>query len=92
MSHWTEGITELNGSVEGLDLFVRERLQEIQDEKVSIAIGEAQSSSSAAGEDVMADALRSVFESMDHIKSYWKLLEIYEMPGPFNPAIFPSDT
>lgn len=91
LSHWTESIVELNESVEGLDLFVRERLQEIQDEKVSVAIAEAQSSSSAAGEDGMIDGLQSIFESMEHIKPYWKSLEIYEMPGPFNPAIFPSD-
>jgi len=48
------------------------------------------SSAPPAGEDEFEASLRDVFDSTDHIKPYWKPLEIYEMPGPFNLALFPN--
>lgn len=91
LSHWTESNADLNASDEGLNPFIQERLREIRDKKVATAIAEAQLSSDAAGEDAMLDGVRAIFETTEHIKPYWKTLEIYEMPGPFNLTIFPKD-
>ncbi len=90
ISHWTQDRTDLGSSDDRLEPFVLERLRELRDEKVSAAISDVQSSAPPAGEDELAEGFQTVFESTDHIKPYWKPLEIYEMPGPFNPAIFPD--
>ena len=90
ISHWTEERSDLGGSDDGLEPFVLERLREIRDEKVAAAIADVHSSAPPAGEDELEAGLRDVFDSTDHIKPYWKPIEIYEMPGPFNLALFPN--
>ncbi len=90
ISHWTEEETALGSSNDQLDAFALERLRELHDEKVRAAISEVQSSTSPAGEDEMTAGVQSIFETTEHIRPYWNIVDIYEMPGPFSPALFSS--
>ncbi|MFQ5691626.1 MAG: hypothetical protein ACE5IM_01095 [Nitrospinota bacterium] len=88
VSHWTEEESPLRSSSDGLDAFVRERLREIRDEKVKAALQDVHESAPPAEAGELTAGLEAIFESTDYIRPYWKTLDIYEMPGPFHPALF----
>ena len=83
IGHWVERRREFKSSAEGLADVHLERLKAISDAKVKEAIADAFMNTPPLGKEGLLAGLEAILESLGHIRPYWKILDIYEMPKGF---------